>query len=58
MRPVRISFAGDLDIGDDLPRSRPTFAAWSSSAMLAAVLVFAVVGAMFSACSVQLASNP
>ncbi len=49
MRPVRISLAGDSDVGDDLPRWRPTFAAWSSSAMLAAVLVFAVVGAMFSA---------
>lgn len=49
MRPMRIALAGDRGIGDSLPRSRPTFAAWSNLAMLAAVLSFAVVGAMFSA---------
>ncbi|BBX48300.1 hypothetical protein GCM10009641_06550 [Mycobacterium cookii] len=49
MRPVRIALAGDVDIGDSLPRSRPTFAAWSNFAMLAAVLTFAVIGAMLSA---------
>jgi adenylate cyclase len=46
MRPVRIALAGDMGIGDSLPRSRPTFAAWSNVAMLAATLVFAVFGAM------------
>jgi adenylate cyclase len=49
MRPVRIALAGDMDIGDSLPRSRPTFAAWSNLAMLAAVLTFAALGAMLSA---------
>ena len=49
MRPVRIALAGDVGIGDSLPRSRPTFAAWSNLAMLAATLAFAVVGAMLSA---------
>jgi adenylate cyclase len=49
MRPVRIALAGDMGIGDSLPRSRPTFAAWSNLAMLAAALGFAVVGAMLSA---------
>ncbi len=29
MRPVRVAIAGDAGIGDSLPRSRPTFAAWS-----------------------------
>ncbi len=49
MRPARIALAGDMGIGDALPRSRPTFAAWSNLAMLAAVFAFAVVSAMVSA---------
>ena len=49
MRPVRIALAGDTGIGDSLPRSRPTFAAWSNVAMLAAALAFTVMGAMWSA---------
>ncbi|MGB9307284.1 MAG: adenylate/guanylate cyclase domain-containing protein [Mycobacterium sp.] len=49
MRPVRIALAGDTGMGDSLPRSRPTFAAWSNVAMLAATLAFGVVGAMLSA---------
>jgi adenylate cyclase len=46
MRPVRADLADDTGIGDSLPRSRPTFAAWSSAFMLAVAFVFAVVGAM------------
>ena len=49
MRPVRIALAGDTGIGDSLPRSRPTFAAWSNVGVLAAVLAFTVMGAMWSA---------
>ena len=30
LRPVRAAIAGDTGIGDSLPRSRPTFAAWSN----------------------------
>ncbi|MGA8249267.1 MAG: hypothetical protein WB989_00960, partial [Mycobacterium sp.] len=41
MRPVRIALTGDMGIGDSLPSSRPTFAAWSNVAMLAATLGFA-----------------
>jgi adenylate cyclase len=48
-RPVRVSIAGDTGIGDLLPRSRPTFAAWSSVSMLAIVFVFTVYGAMLTA---------
>ena len=48
-RPVRLSIAGDTGIGDLLPRSRPTFAAWSSASMLAIVFVFTVYGAMLTA---------
>ncbi len=49
VRPVRVAIAGDTGIGDSLPRSRPSFAAWSSVSMLAVVFVFAVDGAMLTA---------
>ncbi|HUB55340.1 MAG TPA: adenylate/guanylate cyclase domain-containing protein [Mycobacterium sp.] len=48
-RPARVSIAGDTGIGDSLPRSRPTFAAWSSVSMLASVFVFSVYGGMLTA---------
>ena len=43
-----VQVAGDTGIGDSLPRSRPTFAAWSSVTMLEAVFTFAVYGAMLA----------
>ena len=49
LRPARLAIAGDTGIGDALPRSRPTFAAWSNVSMLAAVFAFAVTGAMLAA---------
>ena len=49
LRPVRVALAGDTGIGDSLPRPRPTFAAWSNVAMLAAAFMFAVGGAALSA---------
>jgi adenylate cyclase len=49
LRPVRVAIAGDTAIGDSLPRSRPTFAAWSSLSMIAAAFVFAVTGAALAA---------
>src|ERR1700757_3098290 len=48
-RPARVAIAGDTGIGDSLPRSRPTFAAWSSVAVFGTVFVFAVDGAMLAA---------
>jgi class 3 adenylate cyclase len=48
-RPARVAIAGDTGIGDSLPRSRPTFAAWSSVTVLSAVFVFSVSGAMLAA---------
>jgi class 3 adenylate cyclase len=47
-RPARIAIAGDTGIGDALPRSRPTFAAWSNVTMLAATFSFAVPAAMLA----------
>jgi adenylate cyclase len=49
VRPARLAIAGDTEIGDSLPRSRPTFAVWSSVSMLSAVFTFAVYGAMLAA---------
>jgi adenylate cyclase len=49
MRPIRVALAGDTGIGDSLPRSRPTFAAWSNLAILATAFTFAVAGAMLAA---------
>lgn len=49
MRPARVALAGDTGIGDELPRSRPTFAAWSNASVLAVAFSFAVAGATMSA---------
>jgi adenylate cyclase len=49
LRPARVALAGDTGIGDSLPRSRPTFAAWSNVSMLAVAFVFSGAGAMLAA---------
>jgi class 3 adenylate cyclase len=49
LRPVRVAAAGDTGIGDSLPRSRPSFAAWSNVSVLATAFVFAVAGAVLAA---------
>jgi class 3 adenylate cyclase len=49
MRPARIALAGDTGIGDSLPRSRPSFATWSSVLMLAIGFQTAVGAAMIAA---------
>ena len=49
LRPVRVAIAGHTAIGDALPRSRPTFAAWSNMLVLAVIFVFAIDGAMLAA---------
>jgi adenylate cyclase len=48
LRPARVAIAGDTGMGDNLPRSRPTFAAWSNLTVLAAAFLFAVGGAMLA----------
>jgi class 3 adenylate cyclase len=47
-RPVRLALAGDTDLADALPRSRPTFASWASVTLVAAAWLFAVGGATFA----------
>ncbi|WNG94366.1 adenylate/guanylate cyclase domain-containing protein [Mycobacterium sp. ITM-2016-00318] len=49
LRSSRAAIAGDTAIGDSLPRSRPSFAAWTNVSMLAAMFAFAVGGAMLAA---------
>jgi class 3 adenylate cyclase len=49
LRPARVALAGETGIGDLLPRSRPTFAAWSNLSMLAVAFAFAGAGAMLAA---------
>ena len=46
LRPARAALGGDAGIGDALPRSRPTFAAWSAISMLASVFAFSAGGAL------------
>jgi class 3 adenylate cyclase len=46
LRPARVALGGDTGIGDALPRSRPTFAAWSTISMLASVFAFSSMGAV------------
>lgn len=47
-RPVRAAIAGDTSIGDALPRSRPSFATWSTMSTLAVAFVFGTAGAMLA----------
>ncbi len=49
LRPVRIALAGGTDIGDSLPRSRPTYASWANIALISSTLSFGLFGAMLSA---------
>ena len=48
-RPLRTAIAGDTGIGDSLPRSRPSFATWSTVSILAATLTFSLAGAFVAA---------
>ncbi len=48
-RPARTAIAADTGIGDSLPRSRPTFANWTSLSMTAAVFSAYLAAAMLAA---------
>jgi adenylate cyclase len=48
LRPARVAIVGETGLGDSLPRSRPTFAAWSNLAILAVAFNFCVVGVMLA----------
>jgi adenylate cyclase len=46
VRPARAALAGETGIGDFLPRSRPTLAAWLDVSVLGSVFHFAAMGAL------------
>jgi len=46
LRPVRSAIAGDTGIGDSMPRSHPTFAAWSNITMVAMAFAFSTGAAI------------
>jgi adenylate cyclase len=49
VRPARVALTGDTEIGDSLPRSRPTFASWSNASLVAVAFTFAVLAASLGA---------
>jgi adenylate cyclase len=49
LRPVRAALTGESGFGDSLPRSRPTFAAWTNVSVIAIGFLFAVTSAMLAA---------
>lgn len=57
-RPARIALADDTGLGDSLPRSRPTFAARSNVAVVAAAFAYAVGGALLAAASNRVSDAP
>ena len=48
MRPVRAAIAGDSVVGDALPRSWPSFAAWSNVSIISTAWAFTFGGAIFA----------
>lgn len=48
LRPVRSAIADGTGIGDSLPRSRPSFAAWVNVSMLGVAFTFALSGALLA----------
>lgn len=49
LRPARAAIVADTAIGDSLPRSRPTFAAWANVSLLSTAFLFATSGGVIAA---------
>ncbi|RAU90523.1 adenylate/guanylate cyclase domain-containing protein [Mycobacterium colombiense] len=58
LRPVRAAIAGDTGIGDALPRSRPTFAAWANVSMLSVAFTNAATAAIVAVVFVRVVDAP
>jgi class 3 adenylate cyclase len=58
LRPARLAIIGGTDLGDALPRARPTFATWASIAILSTVWIFTLVGALVGAIVDQAHEQP
>ncbi|MCZ8381286.1 adenylate/guanylate cyclase domain-containing protein [Mycobacterium sp. CPCC 205372] len=48
LRPARIALTAGTEIGDEMPRSRPTFAARSNVAMVAVAVAYSCAGAFLA----------
>jgi adenylate cyclase len=48
-RPPRVALVGDTNVGDALPRSKPSFATWSNLAVIGTASAFACSGALLAA---------
>jgi adenylate cyclase len=48
-RPPRIALVADTNMGDSLPRSKPSFATWSNLAVIGTASAFACSGALLAA---------
>jgi class 3 adenylate cyclase len=48
LRPARAALAGDMAIGDSLPRSRPSFATWLELSVLGSVFLFSGTAALLA----------
>ncbi|KUI30180.1 hypothetical protein AU196_06160 [Mycobacterium sp. IS-1742] len=46
--PARIAISGETSLGDSLPRSRPTFAAWTNLSILGVAFVFALLSVLLA----------
>jgi class 3 adenylate cyclase len=58
VRPARAALAGDTEIGDALPRSRPTFTGWLKLALLGSFFVFSFSSAMLAVVLDQVRESP
>ena len=58
VRPARAAIAGDTGVGDLLPRSQPTFAAWSRISVIGVAFGFAVGASLLGAAFNQVSGNP
>ena len=58
LRPVRAAITADSGIGDSLPRSRPTFAAWTTIAMFSMAFGFSTGAALIASVISGSRENP
>jgi adenylate cyclase len=49
LRPARVAIAGDTDVGDAMPRSRPSFAAWANLSVIAGSFSLAIGSVILAA---------
>jgi adenylate cyclase len=54
MRPLRVALAGESDIGDDLPRSQPSFATHVNVSTVTYIFIYTLTGALVVAISPHL----